>query len=140
MTDMQPESSQPLGGPEKLPMPPVNNGERVPVLPTPETGIEQGAERFEQTAEAQAAAADAAATGAPVITPVVPSSPIVQDASIGSPAVAADEDVIEKEWVDKAKKIIDETKDDPHSRTQKVNQLQKDYLRKRYGKELGAAQ
>lgn len=142
MTDMQPESSQPLGGPEKLPMPPVDNGERVPVLPMPETGIQHGAERFEQTAEASAAAADAVATGAPVVGPIVatPIAPTTQDQTVVSPAVAADEDVIEKEWVDKAKKIVEETKDDPHNRTQKVNQLQKDYLRKRYGKELGAAQ
>ncbi len=140
MTDMQPESSQPQGGPEKLPMPPVNNGERIPVLPMPETGIEQGAERVEQTAEAQAAVADAAATGAPA--PVaVPITPVTQvPVSTSSPAIAADEDVIEKEWVDKAKQILAATSDDPHTRTEQVNQLQKDYLKKRYGKELGAAQ
>jgi len=122
-------------------MPPVNNGERVPVLPMPEVGIEKGAERVEQTAEAQAAAADAAAIGAPIIAPTgAPTAPPVQDYSSNSPAVAADEDVIEKEWVDKAKKILGETMDDPRGRTEKVNQLQKDYLKKRYGKELGAAQ
>lgn len=56
-----------------------------------------------------------------------------------NPAVAADEDLIEKEWVDKAKKIIEDTKDDPHMREKEVNKLQADYLRKRYGKELGEA-
>lgn len=55
------------------------------------------------------------------------------------PLVAADEDLIEKEWVDKAKKIIEATKDDPYKREQEVGKLQADYLRKRYGKELGAA-
>ena len=135
---MQPESSTPLGGPEQLPMPPISNGERIPVLPTPEGGIETGAERVEQAAEAHAAAADAAATGVPVI-PVVPIATPVSAPVVASPVVAADEDLIEKEWVDSAKKIIAETRDDPHGRTEKVNQLQRDYLKKRYGKELGAA-
>lgn len=54
-----------------------------------------------------------------------------------TPAVAADEDLIEKEWVDKAKKIITETKDDPYAREREVGKLQADYLKKRYGKELG---
>ena len=46
--------------------------------------------------------------------------------------------VIEKEWVDKAKQIITETHDDPYQRSNRVNQLQKEYLKKRYGKDLGA--
>ena len=56
------------------------------------------------------------------------------------PVIANDDDLIEKEWVDKAKKIIAETKDDPYKREQEVNRLQADYLRKRYGKELGVTE
>ena len=56
------------------------------------------------------------------------------------PAVAADDDLIEKEWVDKAKQIINETRDDPAAREKQVGRLQVDYLKKRYGKELGATQ
>jgi hypothetical protein len=48
--------------------------------------------------------------------------------------------LIEKEWVDKAKQIIVQTKDDPYRREQEVGKLQADYLLKRYGKELGASQ
>lgn len=55
------------------------------------------------------------------------------------PALAGDDDLIEKEWVDKAKKIILDTRDDPYRREQEVNRLQTDYLKKRYGKELGTA-
>lgn len=58
-------------------------------------------------------------------------------ASDDSPLVAGDEDVIEKEWVDRAKKIINDTKDDPHQREQQIKSLQIDYLRKRYGREIG---
>jgi hypothetical protein len=33
-----------------------------------------------------------------------------------------------------------QTKDDPYRREQEVSKLQADYLRKRYGKELGSSQ
>lgn len=54
-----------------------------------------------------------------------------------TPQVAADDDLIEKEWVDKAKRLVAETKDDPYERERAVGKLQVEYLRKRYGKELG---
>lgn len=138
---MQPQNIEPRGGPEQLPVQPAPNGERVPVLPSPEGGIETGAERREQTAEARAAAADAASQAQP-ITPVAIPADMTQPAPAPvapttGPLTAADDDVIEKEWVDKAKKIILETKDNPYERSHRVNELQKDYLKKRYGKELG---
>lgn len=55
-----------------------------------------------------------------------------------APMIAADDDLIEKEWVDKAKAIVIETKDNPHQREDAVSQLQIDYLKKRYGKEFGS--
>jgi hypothetical protein len=126
-------------------MPPVSPGERIPSLPPLEVGIEKGAERHEQAAEAGARASDAAIRAAPVTTPIAPPPVVYQDdqaqnATITSPLVAADEDLIEKEWVDKAKEIILHTKDDPHTRTQKVNELQRDYLQKRYGRTVGAGE
>lgn len=54
-----------------------------------------------------------------------------------TPLVAADEDLIEREWVDKAKKIIALTKDNPYERNRVIAQLQADYLKKRYNKTLG---
>ena len=54
-----------------------------------------------------------------------------------TPLVAADEDLIEREWVDKVKKIIALTKDDPYERNRVIAQLQADYLKKRYNKTLG---
>lgn len=144
---MQPENSR-NGAPsfEQLPMPPQVGGETAPTLPPLETGIERGQERVEQRAEAGAMAANAAAQAAPVI-PVAPQAPVQQQVSpqpspstLATPLVAADEDLIEKEWVDKAKEIIQQTMDDPHARTQKVNELQRDYLQKRYGKVVGASE
>ena len=74
---------------------------------------------------------------APVVVPVPSAAPVQDDTTM--PTVANDDDLIEKEWVDKAKKIIADTRDDPYRREREVNRLQTDYLMKRYGKELGAA-
>jgi hypothetical protein len=72
-----------------------------------------------------------AAGAVPVLNPV----PAHND----NPASASDDDVIEKEWVDKAKKIVTQTKDDPYKQEQEVSKLQADYLKKRYGKEVKLA-
>ena len=53
-----------------------------------------------------------------------------------SPAAAADDDVIEKEWVNKAKKVISQTKGDPYEKEKEVSKLQADYMQKRYGKQI----
>jgi hypothetical protein len=53
-----------------------------------------------------------------------------------TPAIADDVDVIEKEWVEKAKKIVSSTKDDPRKQEKEVSKLQADYLKKRYGKQV----
>lgn len=53
-----------------------------------------------------------------------------------TPSVASDDEVIEKEWVDKAKKIIIQTKDNPYQQERQVSKLQADYLKKRYGKDV----
>lgn len=50
--------------------------------------------------------------------------------------IADDVDVIEKEWVDKAKKIVSSTKDNPYQQEKEVSRLQADYLMKRYGKQV----
>lgn len=82
------------------------------------------------------------------LAPVVP-QPVVSNTTLqpmqqsqdpapqtSSPAIADDVDVIEKEWVDKAKKIVSSTKTDPHKQEKQVSQLQADYLMKRYGKQI----
>lgn len=71
---------------------------------------------------------------APVVNDTTQVPPIVDPTS---PSVAADDDLIEKEWVDRAKQIIASTKDDPYRREQEVKKLQLDYVRKRYGREIG---
>lgn len=143
---MQPEYSQNTPpGVEQQPVTPSIGAENVPSLPPLESKLERGQERFEQVAEAGARASDAAVS-ASTTTPVVPVVPVQAPpidpvvATVVSPMTAADEDLIEKEWVDKAKEIIDQTKEDPYTRTARVNELQRDYLQKRYGKVIGVSE
>lgn len=54
------------------------------------------------------------------------------------PAIADDVDVIEKAWVNKAKQIIQETKDDPYAQEEEFEKLQIEYHKKRYGRDIKA--
>ena len=97
-----------------------------------ERAIETGGERLNQAMPPLPIQPAVAPTQLPIPQPVTQAV-----AADDSPQQAADEDLIEKEWVDKAKSIISSTKDDPHAREQAVIKLQADYLKKRYGKILG---
>lgn len=97
----------------------------------------------ERSAE-QSNAAQAATAAQPIPVSLPMPVPVTDDdaqqlPADDLPAVAADEDLIEKEWVDKAKQIISQTRDDPAEREKQVGRLQADYLKKRYGKSLGAS-
>lgn len=76
-----------------------------------------------------------AAPALPPLPPVTPMQTAVQPVADNStPTSASDEDLIEKEWVEKAKKVVADTKHDPYLQGQEVSKLQADYLKKRYGK------
>lgn len=79
----------------------------------------------------------------PVILPV-PSAPLQTFATSAvanttystNPGVAEDADLIEKEWVQKAKDIIKKTQNDPHVQSRELNIFKADYMQKRYNKVL----
>lgn len=52
------------------------------------------------------------------------------------PEEAADLDLIEKEWVLKAKQIVEQTSDDPFSQQEELSKMKAEYLKKRYKKDL----
>jgi hypothetical protein len=53
-----------------------------------------------------------------------------------SPLIADDNDLIEKEWVEKAKQIVAQTKSDPRKQNIELNKMKAEYLRLRYQKEV----
>jgi len=55
-------------------------------------------------------------------------------ASASGPPVADDGDKVEKEWVDKTKRIIAETRHDPHKQSERLTAMKADYMKRRYNK------
>ncbi len=50
-------------------------------------------------------------------------------------AITADDgDLIEKEWVNKAKAIVEKTQNDPYQQSKELNFLRAGYMQKRYSK------
>lgn len=52
---------------------------------------------------------------------------------------AADVDLIEKEWVQKAKAIVAATQGDPFLQNKEINKIKADYIKKRYNKDIKVA-
>ncbi|MBW3569098.1 hypothetical protein KY385_03125 [Candidatus Parcubacteria bacterium] len=59
--------------------------------------------------------------------------------NIPVPEEAADSDLIEKEWVERAKQIVEHTKDDPYEQQRAIIQMKADYMKKRYNKDTNSA-
>lgn len=69
----------------------------------------------------------------------IPPAPIINPHTLGttgSPQIADDTDLIEKEWVIKAKEIIERTKHDPYQQNKQVERMKVDYMKKRYNKDV----
>jgi len=132
-----PAPNSPQGTPEVA----VQRSPEKPLRLSPEQPVEQ-LTTPERPAQQEQQPSTQAASGTPPPMPIVPlpsdqqSTQPQQGTDDDAPLVAADEDLIEKEWVDKAKKIITDTKHDPYEQEKAVSRLQAQYLKKRYGKEL----
>ena len=83
---------------------------------------------------------------APVATPPISAQPITMPQAPApvdpmpddpTPAIAGDDELMEKEGVDKVKKIIALTKGNPYEQARAIAALQKDYLKKRYDRDAG---
>jgi hypothetical protein len=117
--------------------PPVN--EQLPPVTIPEQvdqKPEHPASPFETASISSAAVS--AALPIPPPPPIIPGSAIphmaASDDSQTTNAVADDSDLIEKEWVNKAKSIVERTKEDPYKQSEELKLLKSDYLQKRYNK------
>lgn len=63
------------------------------------------------------------------VTPALPTTPVIDD-----------DDRVEKVWVEKAKQIVEHTRDDPHKQSQELTVFKADYMKKRYGKSIKITQ
>lgn len=136
---MEPQLPSPSRSPENGPAH-FHGGETFPAVNQPEQAPQQPEKqetREQHIGGPSGDPAPVAAQPAPALPPlptiaVTPAAPA--PVSTTNPASAGDDDLIEKEWVEKAKKVVAETKHDPYLQGQEVSRLQADYLKKRYGK------
>lgn len=134
---MEPTLPTPHGSPEVGPpvvSPELTAPKGAEVQPVPERQ-ESREQKVSGDGGGQQAVQPVVPPAAPAVLPpapkaVTPQAPAVDD----TPLTAADDDLIEKEWVEKAKRVISENRHDPYMQEQAVSRLQADYLQKRYGK------
>lgn len=126
--------------------PPVAGGEQLPMP------AEQRSETAPETAPAPAAAAElapsSAVAGAAAAQPAIPLPPIDDNSGTSTQSdvsstsksstkkLIKDDDLIEKEWVDRAKRIVEQTRDDPHEQSDQLNGVKVDYMKQHYDKTI----
>lgn len=141
---MEPQLPTPVRGPEGAHINNPQGGEFAGVTRTPEASpapLEKGGETREVVQDGPKGdpAAVQPAFTPPPMPQIAPTQTVVDDTTkktSDNPQEAADADLIEKEWVEKAKQVVAETRNDPHAQESAVSQLQADYLQKRYGKTI----
>lgn len=135
---MQPELSPGQRSFEQAPAPQVDSYEVPQNFSSPENSQEGSFERVEQRSAVELAPPPPVATvSAAVLQQTAAPAPLAQ--STHNPVAANDDDTIEKEWVDRAKQVIAQTKDNPYAREKAIAELQRDYLMKRYGRQIGTS-
>ena len=136
--DQQPLAQGPESPRPEHISPHIKGGEQV--VPTPERAeLPASGELIRQAGNAVSqsqAAAQNAATFAASMQPPVNNAANTPTNATNSPVIADDVDVIEKEWVQKAKEIVTQTKDDPHKQSVELTKFKHDYMNKRYGKDI----
>lgn len=124
-----------------LNLPPMG-GEQLP-LPGPED--KQGVQSSEQAPAAPEQAPKTGTVPPPTSQPIqLPKSinttkPTNQDDVIATTKnndlkIIEDSDLIEKEWVDKAKEIVERNRDDPYKQSEQITEVRAEYMKKRYNK------
>jgi hypothetical protein len=69
----------------------------------------------------------------PAVDPIASAVPPIGAAT---PMAADDADIIEKEWVEKAKEIVERTRSDPHEQNKEINKIKAEYIKKRYNRDI----
>lgn len=132
---MPPNGNNPENQPQfELPRYPSGEEKQAEQSREKPSGKESGAGSNQPTAAPMPAMPDLSVLQAPAPT-TDPAAIGTDDAAAASPA-AADNDHIEKEWVNRAKMIIAQTKDDPHEQKKEISKVKAEYIRQRFGKNV----
>jgi hypothetical protein len=110
--------------------------------PQPIDGAESDASKSEQAPSRLEQAPQPSQSQPVALQPIQPSQATQPDPSTQTtstthpPLIADDADLIEKEWVLKAKQIVSATREDPHTQNREISRFKVDYLKKRYNKDI----
>lgn len=118
----------------------LDSGKKTPELNTVVEKTEEKQERLSEVASIMSELPSS--VPAPVLKTQDNSDPAggsIISAAADVSLSADDADLIEKGWIDRAKKIVNDTKDDPHMREDEVSKMQVEYIEKRYGRKIGSA-
>lgn len=74
-------------------------------------------------------------TAAPQPVPT-PGPGATRQSVMSVPVAAEHSDLIEKEWVSKAKEIVERTKSDPYIQNKEMSKVKAEYIKRRYNKDL----
>lgn len=122
--------------------------------PLPDTAVEAPAAAPETSPGKTPPQATSVPIGSPTPVPVLPTATATSQsdddetatgtAASTSDLPAAEADRIEKQWVERAKVIVNQTQDDPHRQKTEMSKVKADYIKKRYNKtvqvdDLGAS-
>ncbi len=136
---LQPLDSGPPVG-EKMGEASTMSNKAAPDLPLPNSpiagGIVPGPSKPSQIDPPPLAPQQSPSIPAPQNTTTPATGPIPIPVNDALPSAAEDSDLIEKEWVNKAKYIVESTKNDPHLLNKELNKFKADYIQKRYHKQL----
>ncbi|HSX45108.1 MAG TPA: hypothetical protein VLF39_03320 [Candidatus Saccharimonadales bacterium] len=82
---------------------------------------------------------DLTADSTPIDTPMTPIANAPTTPVSSTPTMADDNDLIEKEWVERAKRIVESTKADPRVQNQEIGRYKAEYIKKRFNKDIKTA-
>lgn len=117
----------------ELPEPMTVNSSNEALMQGPEVAPSYGTAPIAMPADATQPQNSAHQT--PFQQPAIP-QPSTKPEQVNTAIIADDADLIEKEWVLKAKAIVAQTSHDPNVQTKEVSKMKADYLKKRYNKQL----
>jgi len=115
---------------------------------TPQVGqerqTEQAIEKRQISENAHSKAAPKLPTQTPIPVPSVPAQqtqkiPIQDQGTLSTFTAglsAQDADLIEKEWVQRAKSLVAQTQDDPFKQKNEMSKIKADYIKKRFNKTI----
>lgn len=103
-------------------------------LPQPVQGAAQDApQAAQQTALQQESEQPSIQSEQPIIGTAASSAATASDLAV---PIAEDVDLIEKEWVTRAKNIVAQTRSNPNEQSKELGKVKATYIKSRYGKDM----